>query len=116
MKTEEEPAERRWEKAKGQTMSSGWPLPLRERLETGGRGGAEAFELCGWADSIQPSQVLTPMVGKDVRAGIEGQGTLDGDWTSEEDWVGWSEDLGLWSGSQKSWRQAKALFMVQVRQ
>ena len=56
------------------------------------------------------------MVGKDIRAGIEGQGTLDGDWTSEEDWVGWSEDLGLWSGSQKSWRQTKALFMVQVRE
>ena len=67
------------------------------------------------SDSIQPSQVLTPTVGKNVRAGIEGQGTVDGDWTSEEDWVGWREDLGLRSGSQKSWRQAKALFMVQVR-
>lgn len=51
MKTEEEPAERRWGKAKGQNVSSRWG---RERLETGGRGGAEAFELGGWAVSQIP--------------------------------------------------------------
>jgi len=41
VKTEEEPAERRWGKAKGQNMSSRWG---KERLETGGRDGGDNDE------------------------------------------------------------------------
>ena len=42
------------------------------------------------SDSMQPSQVLTPVVGKNGRVGLKGRGTIDGDWTSEEDQVGCS--------------------------
>lgn len=38
---------------------------------------------------MQPSQVLMPMVGQEGRVGVKGQGAVDGNWTSEKDWVGW---------------------------